>query len=345
LAACGDSAVQEKLAEILKLRNEKAAVPVLMKIWPVAEKGPRKAALAALGAMGGLEQLPDLVKGLVANADGAVAGELENAVRSILIRQSEPDQAAAPIIAGLALAAGPSRESLLRLLEQAQGPAALSALRQALTSTDVPCRKAAVNVLANWKDDAPVSDLRKTAEQEQDKTTRILALRSLIRFYANSKQFTNEQRAERLKEAFGLSDRVEEKKLIIAAMPLAACEGAMVFVRDLQRDELLKDEATMALMKMDHRWFNALLATIKTSAVSGQDMIGNALDGDPRTRWGTKRSMQAGDWFMLDFGRERVLKLVRRRIFRAALMCWFQKTRRIGPRCRASLRTRNRYSR
>jgi O-glycosyl hydrolase len=42
--------------------------------------------------------------------------------------------------------------------------------------------------------------------------------------------------------------------------------------------------------------------TVSASASSADDPPGNAIDGDPATRWSTGQGMQPGDWFQLDLG-------------------------------------------
>ncbi|MEV6107523.1 discoidin domain-containing protein [Streptomyces sp. NPDC051940] len=45
--------------------------------------------------------------------------------------------------------------------------------------------------------------------------------------------------------------------------------------------------------------------TVSASASSADDPVGNAVDGDPATRWSTGAGMQPGDWFQLDLGSSR----------------------------------------
>jgi len=45
--------------------------------------------------------------------------------------------------------------------------------------------------------------------------------------------------------------------------------------------------------------------TVSASASSPDDPVGNAIDGDPATRWSTGAGMQPGDWFQVDLGEVR----------------------------------------
>src|SRR6185312_3110164 len=42
--------------------------------------------------------------------------------------------------------------------------------------------------------------------------------------------------------------------------------------------------------------------TVSASASSPDDPPGNAIDGNPATRWSTGHGMQPGDWFQVDLG-------------------------------------------
>ncbi|GAB3431921.1 discoidin domain-containing protein [Flindersiella endophytica] len=50
--------------------------------------------------------------------------------------------------------------------------------------------------------------------------------------------------------------------------------------------------------------------TVSAIASADSDPPGNAVDGDPATRWSTGRGMQPGDWYQIDLGKEQPISSV-----------------------------------
>ena len=305
-----DARVQAKLAAVLGIRNDLDAVPVLMALWPQSEGAVRRAALEALGAMGSVEQMPALVQGLVANPDGLIVRELGGALRAIIDRERDADRAAAPIVAGLPEAQSAARVTLARLLSFCQGATALEALGAEMRAEDVDYRRALVNVLAAWNDDAVLPVLATVAGEDPDPALRILALRTYIRLASRGGRMSSDQQAGHLLRAFELAERDEERVAVLSALPQVGGERAIQLARQAQQDDALRDAALRALMRMDDRWLTVLFETVTASSSANPGDVGLALDRDPATRWGTQRPMQPGDWFLLDFGQERAFASV-----------------------------------
>ena len=98
-----------------------------------------------------------------------------------------------------------------------------------------------------------------------------------------------------------VASRVDEKKTVLSALSKYPCKQALAFAEQWKEIPGLSAEGELALKKIKE----ALLSkNLKATASLDNRNAGNAMDGNPSTRWSTGRSMKPGDWFVLDLGVE-----------------------------------------
>ncbi|MBN1673778.1 MAG: hypothetical protein JXR37_22210 [Kiritimatiellae bacterium] len=110
------------------------------------------------------------------------------------------------------------------------GAGALEAVRAALADPDADVCDAAVRALADWPSPAPLDDLLKLAESAPGELHRVLALRGYVRLVARPGSRAVEESLSMYGAALAAADRLEEKKLILAAIGKVPAPEALTFI-------------------------------------------------------------------------------------------------------------------
>jgi len=295
-----------QLIEILITRREAGSMQAFIAAAADRDAGVARAAVKAIGVLGGPKELPAMVGMLVAEKDGGKRGEIEQALGSVIARCDSPDAGATLVIDAINKADAAARPNLIAVLPRIGGDKALGAARQQLKSDDPEARKAAIRALSDWPEPAPADDLLAIAKADSG-ADGILALRGCVNLLSKSGNRPAVDTVAKLAEAMGLAKRTDEKRLILSVLPKFPCEQSLKMAQVLADDKDLGREAGLAAGKIK----NAMVsAGLKASSNTDGDSPANALDGKQETRWTSQGSMSPGMWFALDLGRECKLKKI-----------------------------------
>ena len=236
---------REVLIELSGRRRITAAVAALIRAADDADPSIRRSALVALGATVGPEELPVLIKRVVAPQDAADAEAAQQALRAACVRMPDGEACARQLVAATAQAAVPVRCSVLEILGAMGNPAALEALAAAAKSGQAELQEVASRLLGEWMtiDAAPVLlDLAKTSPEEK---YQIRALRGYIRLV---RQFNvpDPQRVEMCRAALATAARDAEKKLVLEVMGRYPSVDMLRLAVEAAKNPSLKKEASAA---------------------------------------------------------------------------------------------------
>jgi len=142
---------------ILSERREAAALPALVDAAVDADATVRAAAMKALGGMGGPEQIPGMVAGLLATRTDGERSDADRAIVQVCKEHRSKDLAAAALLDRFNAADPAAREVLLPTLARIGGPAVLEIVDGLLASPDAADRKLGLVALSRWPD-ATVKD-------------------------------------------------------------------------------------------------------------------------------------------------------------------------------------------
>jgi len=131
-------------------RRSSALLPTLYAHVNDPDEAARVAVVKALGRLAPTADLPRVVDALVKARGDAMRTAAEEAVCLVATRIADRDQRTAPVIAAMSDAPAPVQVSLIRVLGQLQGDAALAALRKSSRSEDKAVKAAAAEALAKW---------------------------------------------------------------------------------------------------------------------------------------------------------------------------------------------------
>ena len=208
-----DGKLQRILIEVVGIRRI-AATPALTKAANSGDPAVRAAALTALGATVGLEDVGVLIERVASPLHAEDASAARQSLRAACVRMADREACARRLIAAIALVPAPAKVVYLETLGAMGGPTALAALGAAGKDKDPQLQDVASRMLGQWMtvDAAPVLlDLARSAPDEKYKTR---ALRGCLRI---ARQFTmpDRQRAELCSRALAVASRPEEQKLVL----------------------------------------------------------------------------------------------------------------------------------
>ena len=204
--------------------------------------------IRALGLLAGKAQLPDMIGLAVAPKTGADLPAIESAIGSVFSRIPSAADRATPVMAALGGASPDGKTVLIRMMSKAATPDTLNTVRTALKNANGTLREAALRALADWPDTGPIRDLRNLAENESNKTWKVLALRGYIRLAASTEHPESVYR-----DAATLSERPDEMKLILAGLGRAGSTASLDLIERSLQDEELKNEAASAAAQIANR--------------------------------------------------------------------------------------------
>jgi hypothetical protein len=144
-------------------------------------------------------------------------------------------------------------------------------------------------------------DLFDVASQDADAVSRVVALRGCVKLLSLPANRPAQETVGLLDKAMKAASRIEEKRVVLAALPNYPCPAALDLATRMEADPAMAQEAKLAATKIKELLVNQKLSA-KASINNGD--VKNALDGNKATRWATGRGMQPGDWFMIDMGTE-----------------------------------------
>ena len=243
------AASKAEVIEVLIVRREVGAMNAFLTAAADKDAGIARAAIKAVGILGGIGEMPKLIAMLHAEKDGGRRNELAQSVGSMAARSKSPDAAGAMVIAAIAKADATARPSFVSVLPRVGGDKALAVARQQLKSDDAETRKAAIRALSDWPTPAPADDLLAIAKTGPGDEA-ILAIRGCVTLLGKRDNPEPAKAVAKLAEAMKLAKRTEEKRAILGALQNVPCEQALKLAESLATDKALAREATLAANKI-----------------------------------------------------------------------------------------------
>ena len=231
--------------EIIGRRRMTTSVPLLLKAAGDADPKVRSAAIKKVGELGGPAELPALLKLLMDLKESQDINAAEQALLDVCSKADNPQSYNEKFIGLLSQAQPAQKSSLLRVLGVIGGANALKAVREAVNDSDAQVHTAAIRALSGWKtiDAAPeLLALAKSAGNPNDKT---ICLRGYIGLAARP-ELPADQRLSMCREAAGLIERNDEKKLLLGALGNINSPDSLELIIPYLDDSATQEEAGLA---------------------------------------------------------------------------------------------------
>jgi hypothetical protein len=113
-------------------------------------------------------------------------------------------------------------------------------------------QEAAIRVMADWKDEGAVADLRELAKNAPKENLKIIAFRGLVRIVSLPENVKNHagNAVASLVEAMSMAPRTDEKRLVLGALSGIASLAALDAAQKCMPDAELGTEAELACVKI-----------------------------------------------------------------------------------------------
>ncbi|HYE20437.1 MAG TPA: HEAT repeat domain-containing protein [Tepidisphaeraceae bacterium] len=248
--AKADQPTRLTLIRVLSDRWATAAVPALAQSAKSDDPKSARAAIDAVGALGGPDQLGELLALTASAADEDVRRAAELAAIAVASRNPDPPTRAVPVVTAYrAEKSAVARASLARVLGGVGGPAALGVLKEALADGEPAVRDAALRALAGWADASAAPALLEVARQGDAKDVpRAIALRGALRQLGDAAG--RGEKVDGFVEAAALVKSADEKRLLLAAVSNWKDGRAAGIVEKFLADPEVKEEAKLAMKKI-----------------------------------------------------------------------------------------------
>ena len=241
------------LLEIAGQRRIDAALPAMVRYAEDSDAGVRRAAIDAIGNIGGAKQAADLARVLQKTDDPKEQAAIEKALMAIGGRAGA---ACAPHLMPLAKSGTPALRVIgLHALACAGGPDALAAVQSAIGDTDETVQDEAVRTLSTWpsrwpEDDGVAEPLLALAKSARKAPHAVLALRGYLQWVQATRKLKDDERLAKVKEILPLITRPEDMKLVLASLAEFPHPGALKIVAPMLKEESVRAEAELAMLKI-----------------------------------------------------------------------------------------------
>jgi len=235
----GTGVLLELLATRLATAKAAAAVAVLAD----ADAGVRKAALKALEDLAAAAQVQPVLDFAIATPEESERKAAQKVLAAVCRRDGA---AAAPVVAVLKAAQGPTRVALLDTVSKIGGAEALAIATADAASADEAVRTAAAKALADWPDATAAEALFGLATTTQDAKARVLALRGYVRVIGMPSDRGPAATAALLGKAWDIAANADERRLVLGGLGAVRDDAALAVISKGFGMEDIREEAAAA---------------------------------------------------------------------------------------------------
>lgn len=239
--------------DLVARRRMTASVPALMKAAGDADPKVRTTAIRRLGDLASIAELPAMLD-LLMKSEGQDLSAAEQAVANVSSKAPNPESCVPTLVARMPQAKPAQQSALLRILATIGGGDALKTVRGAIAAQDVDpqIRSTAIRTLGTWKTTDAAPDLLEIAKNATNPTDKILALRSYLTM-AGRNDLSASQRLAMCRDAAGLVQRNEEKRMLLGALSGIQNADSLSAIAAYLDDPGVKEEACAAVVSTSER--------------------------------------------------------------------------------------------
>ncbi len=297
-AAAGDAALPDAsraaLFEILALRRDRAAVPLLVEAAASDDPLLRAAAMRALAALGGPVDVGGMAAGFLAADEGNERSEAERAIMAVCTQGPEAKPAAAALVAAYRAAEPAVQQTLLPLVARVGGPDVLAIVDGLVADPDPARRRLGVTALSRWPDAAVAGRLLDLLGGTGDEGERRLLLGGLIRIAPlPTNGLDNEEKLALVTKTLPLCTADDERgRLLERAAAIRTVETLRFILPQLEQPEVAESAAKGVVELAHHR---SLRDAHKPEFAAALARV-LEVSQDPVTRDRAERYLQGKTW-------------------------------------------------
>lgn len=252
MLSSGDTAQRLTAIDLLSRRRMTKNLPELLKLTSDADAKVRSTALKRVGELGGPADVPALLDSLMKAKDSQALEAAEQAVSTICVKAGDADACADKIGSLLTQAPPEQKGALLRVLGAIGGQKSLQLVRAAVNDANADVHSSAIRVLGDWKTADAAPDLLALAKNASDPKDKMLCLRSYLGL-ARNPDFPAPQRLTMCRDAAGMVQSQDEKRLLLSALGSVQSPEAINVILPYLEDASTKNEAAAAALGIADR--------------------------------------------------------------------------------------------
>ncbi len=239
------------LVDVLSARQVRAVL-VLLEQAMADDAAIRAQAMAGLAKLGGVEDVPAMLRAMLRAEPGRERDDAERAIMLVCARIDDPARRADPVLAAIDHVGDPEKVHVLPLLGRLGGSEPLRRIRQALGSDADALREAGVRALCNWPTDEVADELLALAESAPQPSHRLWSLRALIRVITLPAGRPREEKLAMLQRAMELATRDEERGLALERAAAVRTVETLRFVVPYFDQPALAQAASKTVVELAH---------------------------------------------------------------------------------------------
>jgi len=245
--------VRAQLLDVVADRRAQAAVPDLVGYAVDADSGVRTAAMRAVAKLGGPEQVPAMVKGVLAAAAGQERTDAERALVTVCTQNPGHEQATESFLTIFKTASDADREVLLSPLGRIGGPGAMAVVDALLADTDPAKREFGLVALTRWPDATVAPKLLDMVAKAPDAATRDRLLGALIRIAPlPDNKLNDQQKLELLEKTMKLCEKDADRGKVIERANAIRTVETFRFVLPYLDEPTLAEPACKSVVELAH---------------------------------------------------------------------------------------------
>jgi type 1 glutamine amidotransferase/HEAT repeat protein len=279
LLASEDGAKRALGAQLAAARNDKGALPLLVKAVQDADAGAGEAAAQALGQMAGESEWKPLLQGLVTAKDAKLRAQMEKALSRLAGRLQDPSAALRETSAALNGAGDELKVSLLNVIGSIGTAEALAIVGAQATTEDNEVSRTAVRQLSQWKDPAALDVLLKIAGPGYASSLQRLALRGAVQVTERANGMKPEDKMAAFRKLMDAATDRADRVMILSAIGKAGGAESWAFIAPYVSNPEFAQEATAALKQaVGDKGFVEVKGASATAHADGAKIVGSGAE-------------------------------------------------------------------
>ncbi|HEV7924365.1 MAG TPA: HEAT repeat domain-containing protein [Verrucomicrobiae bacterium] len=244
--------MRQALIIVAARRGIEKALPLIVRSVGDPDAATRGAAIQALTALGGNNEVAELARAL---QKSTVAAERAHIEKVLVTLSGRLGTSCVPSLLPLIQSAEPeNRVAGLHALVAAGGSDALAAVVAAIGDKDPSCQDEAVRTLSTWpnawpEDEAVAEPLLHVAKTETNSSHGILALRGYLQFLLGDEKLKQDDKLAKVQEIIPLLQRPEEKITAMAVLQGIHNPAALELLASFTSEPAVADAACVALVQ------------------------------------------------------------------------------------------------
>jgi HEAT repeat protein len=238
--------------DLIVRRRMTSAIPALLAAAESPDQATRVLAVKKVGELGGPAEVPAVLDLLAKAKSPEDLEATEQAVSAICVKATDPADCVSKLESRMSGASAAQKCALVRVLAAVGGPGALKVVRNTVNDPNADVHAAAIRALGNWATADAAPDLLTLAKAAGSPTEKMICLRGYLRL-AGQADLPTDKRLDLCRQAAALTQKDEEKKLLLAALGGISSIEALNLIAPYLEEDGTKEEAAAATVDISSK--------------------------------------------------------------------------------------------